>query len=100
MAHSNNEAINSLWQGYSGRSARLTRAIGQEIALCPEYLATPKGKDNQIWGIGDKVVTTGLGTIKAGISLEVTDVMLINGYYRYYAGGVWHNTEDLKGQDR
>lgn len=53
------------------------------------------GNENQSFRKNQAVVSTGEGTIKAGVEMIIDDIMNNNGYIRYYANGVWHNQEDI-----
>jgi len=96
MAHSNNEAIQAVWNKVSADSVLKIKAIGDEGRLNVEWASVPEGNDVQHLEIGDVVYATGEGQIKEGVELEIKDSQLVNGYVRYYAGGVWNNCEDLR----
>jgi hypothetical protein len=78
----------------NGLSVKLLSECISEVN--PDWFMTAKsGKDQLIFKKGDKVVTTGKGVMKAGISLVVKDSYLVNGIANYYAGGLWHKQSDL-----
>lgn len=58
--------------------------------------STPKGKEKQVFQVGQVVETTATATLKSGIRFTIQSVMEDNGFYRYLGGGVWHCTQDLK----
>lgn len=84
------------WEAYGYRNALNTKLHSQAVAhLNPLWMNTPKGKEVQTFKNGQTVKATGLGQIKAGIEMTIEDVRSNNGYYRYYANGIWHNQEDI-----
>ncbi len=93
MAISNSKNVTQLWDTYGYRSVLRTKLIGQYMDA--QDLEVPTGKQNFIFEVGQEVIATGEGQIKAGTKLEVKDREKTNGFCRYYAGGVWHLQQDL-----
>ena len=59
--------------------------------------AIKRGNEKQMYNIGDKVITNGRGTIKAGYGYIIQDIMENgNGYYSYYFGNMWHKLGDFE----
>ena len=56
----------------------------------------PKGNERQEHQVGDIVEATGTGSYNEGTIMIIEDVSRTNGYYRYYAHGVWHRTRDIR----
>ena len=66
----------------------------------PDPPGTPVVEMDQKFKVGDKVITTRSATLKEGLHLVVKDVgKEVTGYWKYYAGGVWHRQEDLRGEN-
>ncbi len=46
----------------------------------------PSGKETRLYEVGDKVISLGTGTYKAGVEMEVVEVYEENGYWKYVCG--------------
>ena len=97
MATSGSKNVSQLWEAYGYQSALRTKVIGQHIDA--QDLEVPSGKETLIFEVGQVVLATGEGQIKEGVELEVKDLEKVNGFCRYYAGGVWHLQQDLAAKD-
>ena len=53
----------------------------------------PSGKEKQEYTVGQNVISTGTGTYKAGLSMEVLEAYEENGYFKYICG---HGPKDKK----
>lgn len=49
-------------------------------------LNTPSGKETQLFKVGQNVISTGTGTYKAGVVMEVSEAYEENGYWKYICG--------------
>ena len=61
-----------------------------------DFLAIPAGKEKQIFKIDQIVVSTGTGCLIPNVSVMIEDVIIENGYVKYFGNGMWHNQNDLK----
>ncbi len=93
MATSGSKNVAQLWEAYGYRNALRTKMVGENIDSLD--LETPAGKEDFIFEVGQAVLASGEGTIKAGTKLEVKDRQMNNGFCQYYAAGVWHLQQDL-----
>jgi hypothetical protein len=97
MTTSNNIDVARLFEAYGYRNAAKVKAVAYWIDNTD--LETPAGNETVIFKVGQTVVATGQGTIKAGVILTVEAVQKVNGFCQYYAGGAWNKQQDLKGQE-
>lgn len=94
MATSNNKDIAKFWDAYGDRSAARIKAGGLPLS---EIIPEPKrGHDKLRWSVGDKVVTTGNGQLRAGLTVTITSAWLENGHAKYLAGGVINLSADIE----
>ncbi len=93
MAHSSNVGTAKFFEAYGYRNAIKTQTIGQWVDA--QDLETPSGKEDFTFSVGQQVLSTGEGEIKAGVKLEVQDRQIVNGFCQYLAGGVWNKQQDL-----
>ena len=61
-----------------------------------DYLAVASGKEKQSFKIGQKVISTGTGCLIPGVEVIIKDVIIENGYVKYFGNGMWHRQNDLK----
>jgi hypothetical protein len=70
------------------------------LAECMDIVGTwdkaPSGKEKQLYSIGDKIESLDTDTFKTGTIGIIKQLHVDNGYYHYYAGGVWHRQKDIK----
>ena len=84
-------ASSLMWDALSERSTRRTM---EEVIIFDDGDMT--GSDIVSFETGDTVTTTEAGQLKPGVTLEIKDTMIVNGFAQYLAGGVWHKAGDLK----
>jgi hypothetical protein len=56
----------------------------------------PSGKEKQMFNIGDKIESLNTDIFKTGTISIIQECENNNGYYRYFAGGIWHRQKDIK----
>jgi len=65
-----------------------------------QFINLPSAKNcKQVYkfAIGESVVATGKGAIKAGVKFSITQRHKVNGYCQYYGAGVWNKQDDIEG---
>ena len=60
------------------------------------YLAVESGKEKQLFDIGETVISTGTGCLIPDIEVVIQDIIVENGYVKYFGNGLWHNQNDLR----
>ena len=93
MAHSKDLGTAKFLEAYGYRNAIMVKTIGEWTDALD--LETPSGKEKYVFSVGQKVLASGEGVIKAGVELLIKDREMTNGFCQYLAGGVWNKQEDL-----
>ena len=70
------QGMRAVFDAVAAKQLREMRANPQRFSLDD----VPSGKENQLFQIGEKVVSTGTGTYKAGVEMEIESAYEQNGY--------------------